>query len=298
MLERFAHFLLKRSRNAALVAFLCSILPVLLGSISVMIVALVTLRKGEREGFFVLAWGILPLLARAFVDKSYLFFAAAVMAFVLVWGMAALLRRCSSWSVVLEVSALLGVCVVLMTLAFREQVVLWWVSHISDYMKVIVEGGYLNANEVLSHAQILWLAQVASGIEVLVLLLLAGFKLALARWWEGCAFKAIEFRKELIQTRFDRWALLLFVLLLVAAILLKAVVFVEALIPLTGLYIVAGLCMLHDWMQGYKYARSALLGFYIVVILFPYAIVLALILGLVNSGLNLKVKMLESNVKK
>ena len=298
MLERFAHFLLKRSRNAALVAFLCSILPVFFGSISVMIVALVTLRKGEREGFFVLAWGVLPLLARAFVDKSYLFFTAAVIAFVLVWGMATLLRRYSSWSILLEVSALLGVGVVLITLAFHESIVLWWSGHINDYMKVVVDAGYLKADEVLLPAQVLWLAQIASGIEVLVLLLLAGFKLAVARWWEGRVVKTVEFRKELLQTRFNRWALLLFVLLLLAAIGLKAIVFVEALIPLAGLYIVAGLCMLHYWMQGYKYARSALFGFYVVVIIFPYTIALALILGLVDSGLNLKVKMLEHNVKK
>ena len=293
MLERFAHFLLKRSRNAALVAFLCSILPAFFGSISVMIVALVTLRKGEREGFFVLAWGVLPLLARAFVDDSYLFFAVAVISFVLVWGMAALLRRYSSWSIVLEVSAWLGVCAVLITLTFREEVVVWWSTHISDYMKAIVNAGYMKADEVLSQTQILWLAQVASGIEALLLLLLAGFKLVLARWWEGRVVKTVEFRKELIQARLNRGVLLLFIVLLLAAIGLKTIVLVEMLIPLMGCYVIAGLCMLHYWMQGYKYARSALLGFYIVVIIFPYAIALALILGLVDSGMNLRVKMVD-----
>lgn len=298
MLEKFAHFLLKRSKNAALAAFLCSVLPVFLGSISVMIVALVTLRKGWREGFFVLAWGILPLLARAVVDKSYLFFAAAVIAFVLVWGMAVLLRRYSSWSLVLEVSALLGVCVVLLTQAFHENIVLWWSGHINDYMKLVVDAGYLKTNEVLLPAQVLWLAQLASGIEVLLLLLLAGLKLVIARWWEGRVVKTVALRKELLQARFNRWAFLLFVVLLLAAVGLKAVIFVEALIPLAGLYIVAGFCLLHYWMQGYKYARSALFGFYVVVVIFPYAIVLALVLALVDSSVNLRTKMLENKVKK
>ena len=293
MLGRFAHFLLKRDKNAALVAFLCSILPVFFGSISIMIVALGTLRKGEREGFFVLAWGVLPLLARAFVDRSYLFFAAAVIAFVLVWGMAAMLRHYSSWSVLLELSALLGVCAVLVTLVFRESVVIWWVAYISDYMQLIVKGGYLNADEVLPRSQVLWIAQVASGIEVLVLLLAAGLKLAVVRWWEGRVFPTVTFRKELLQTRFNLWALLLFFLLLLAAFVLKAVVFVDALIPLAGLYIVSGLCMLHYWMQGYKYARSALFGFYIVLVIVPYALVLALALGLIDSVFNLRVRIRE-----
>lgn len=298
MLERFAHFLLKRSRNAALVAFLCSILPVFFGSISVIIVALVTLRKGTKEGFFVLAWGVLPLVARAFVEQSYLFFAAAVSAFLLVWGMAILLRRYSSWSLLLQISAFVTVCVVLFTFAFQESLILWWSSHISSYMKVVVDAGYLNADEVLSSEQVLLLSHMASGVEVLLLLLMASFKLAIARWWEARIVKTIAFRKELLQARLDRWVLLLFVALLLAAIVFKALVFVEALIPLAGFYIVTGLCMLHYWMQGYKYARSALFGFYIVVIIFPYALGFALVLGLVDSGLNLKVRILESNVKK
>lgn len=298
MLERFAHFLLKRSRNAALVAFLCSILPAFFGSISLIIVALVTLRKGEREGFFVLAWGVLPLVTRALVDNSYLFFAVAIISFVLVWGMAALLRRYASWSIVLKISACLGVCAVLVTLVFRDSIVLWWSLHINNYMKVIVDAGYINANEALTSSQVLSLAQVASGIEILLLLLLAGFKLAVARWWEGRVVKTVEFRNELLQTRLDRWVLLLFAVLLLTVIGLRTIACVDMLIPVIGCYVVAGLCMLHYWMQGYKYARLALLGFYVVVIIFPYAIGLALVLGLVDSGLNLKLRMLQNNVKK
>ncbi len=293
MLERFAHFLLKKNGNAALAAFLCSILPVFFGSISTVIVGLVTLRKGEREGFFVLAWGILPLLARAFVDKSYLFFATAAIAFVLVWGMAAIMRHYSSWTVLLEVSALLGVCVVLATLFFRESVVLWWADHINNYMQVIVDREYINASEKLSRSQILWFAQLASGIEVLLLLLVVGVKMAVIRWWEARTFKTVAFRKAFLQMRFSPWALVLFFVLLLAASVLKEIIFVEALIPLAGLYVVSGLCMLHYWMQGYKYARSALIGFYIVLIIFPYAAVLALILGLVDSGFNLRRRISE-----
>lgn len=296
MLGRFAHFLLKRSRNAALVAFLCGILPVFFASVSVVIVALVTLRKGEREGLFVLAWGILPFLARAYVAESYMLFAAALIAYVLVWGMAAILRRYSSWSVVLEVCALLGVCVVLITHFFQESIVQWWATHINDYLQMVVNEGVINADEVLSQDRVLWLAKLATGFEVLLLLVVAGLKLLVARWWEERAFKTGSLRKEILQTRFNRWALLLFVTLLFAASVFRKLVFVDALIPLTGLYVIAGLCALHFWLQGYKYARSALIGFYIVLIIFPYVMVLALILGLVDSGLNLRVKMLKSEV--
>lgn len=296
MLSRFAHFLLKKNRNAALVAFLCSILPVFFGSISVIVVALVTLRKGMRDGFFVLAWGILPLLAQAFVDESYLFLAATMLAFVLAWGMAVLLRHFASWSVLLEVCLLLGICAVFVSFAFQSVIEQWWVKQIHDYTQMIIEGGFVQASEVPSETEILRLARVAFGVEVLLLILIAGMKLAVARWWEASLCKTVHFRQELLLAKFSRWGLLLFILLALATALSESWLFVDALIPVTGLFIVAGLCMLHYWMQGYKYARFALLGFYIVLIIFPYIVVLPLIFGLVDSGLNLRVKLLKKEV--
>lgn len=296
MLSRFAHFLLKKNRNAALVAFLCSILPVFFGSISVIIVALVTLRKGARDGFFVLAWGVLPLLAQAYVDESYLFFATAVLAFMLVWGMAVLLRHFSSWSVLLEVCIFLGVCAVFVSSVFQSAIEQWWIQQINDYMQMAVENGFIQAGDKPSSAALHGLARIAFGVEVLLLILIAGMKLAVARWWEASFCKTIHFRQELLLAKFSRCGLLLFILLALTTLLSKSWLFLDALIPVVGLFIVAGLCMLHYWMQGYKYARLALMGFYIVLIIFPYIVVLPLIFGLVDSGLNLRVKLLKKEV--
>jgi hypothetical protein len=296
MLSRFAHFLLKKNKNAAMVAFLCSILPVFLGSISVIIVALVALRKGARDGFFVLAWGILPLLAQAFVEKSYVFFAAAILAYVLVWAMAVILRRCSSWSTLLEVCVLLSVAVVLVSFVFQSQIEQWWVKQIHNYMQMMVDQGLIQTNDKLSEVQVNELANITSGVEMLLLLLMAGFKLAVSRWWEGSVFKKISLRQELLHIKLNRWELLLFFLLVLAAAVTTKMIFVTVLIPVAGFYAIAGLCMLHYWMQGYKYARLALLGFYMVLIVFPYVVVLPLILGLVDSGLNLRVKLIRKEV--
>ncbi|MCD8542055.1 MAG: hypothetical protein LRY69_00995 [Gammaproteobacteria bacterium] len=77
------------------------------------------------------------------------------------------------------------------------------------------------------------------------------------------------------------------------AILSRSIFVMTMLIPLFGLYVGVGLCMLHSWMQGYRYAWLALSGFYVVLVIFPYVSAFPLILGLVDSGLNLRVRMLK-----
>ncbi|MCD8542054.1 MAG: hypothetical protein LRY69_00990 [Gammaproteobacteria bacterium] len=202
--------MLKRSRNAALVAFFCSIFPGFLGTLSLIVVAFVTLRGGAKEGFFVLSWGVLPLLAHSFVDQSYLVFIVEGAAFVLTWGMSVVLRRSSSWSVFITVILFfVSIAVILFSYPFHVSLEQWWVVHISDYMQIIVDEGILPNDGALSTLQIDFLAQIAIGVEVLLALLAIYFKLALARWWESKLDKRILFKKEMLNARLGYFCLIL-----------------------------------------------------------------------------------------
>lgn len=293
MLVRFANFLLKRSRNAALVAFFCSIFPAFLGAVSVIIVAFVTLRKGAKEGFFVLSWGVLPLLAHSFVDQAYLVFFLESIAFVLTWAMSIVLRRSSSWSVLLQLSYFMGIAVILLSYPFYESLEKWWLVHISAYVQMIADEGVFSIDPSLYAQHIGFLAKIAIGVEVLLALLSIYFKLALARWWESKIDKRISFKKEILNARLGYLSLMLIVFFVVVTMLSRSIFVMTILIPLCGLYVAVGLCMLHSWMQGYRHAWLALSGFYVVLVVFPYFSAFPLILGLVDSGLNLRVRMLK-----
>ncbi len=296
MLNKFAHFLLKRNRNAAIVAFLCGILPVFLGAISVIILALITLRKGARDGFFVLSWGVLPVLARGFVDHNYILLTTSSLTFVLVWIMAVMLFHKATWSTLFELCIILSVFSVCLALFFQPDIDQWWVEHITSYMQMMVQEGFIQADDKLTSSQVEVLAQLSTGVEALLLLLFAGVKLAIARWWDMTTVKAQGFRQEFLQVRLAPWLLLLFMVLGLAAWISAKVIFMTLLIPVAGFLAIAGLCLLHAWMQGYKYAGLALFGFYIVLIVVPYVLALPLLIGLVDSGLNLRVKLIRKEV--
>lgn len=288
MLERWAQFLLKNKNLAACIAFLCGVLPMFFASISAIIVALITLRKGARDGLFVLVWGILPFLARAYVAKSYLLFAVTIAAFILVWVMAVLLRRYASWNVLLDACVLLSVVIVLGIMLLPVDPVAWWQNHINDYIETLTRQGVVNAADKPSAQIILWMAKCATGAEVFFLFFVASMKIMIARWWEGIAFKTKGLRGELLQARLSRWVIALSALLLLAVGLSNNALFLDTLLPIAGFYVIAGLCLLHYWLQGYKYAAVALFGFYTVVVLFPYVLGVVILLGLVDSGFKLR----------
>ncbi|MCD8500037.1 MAG: hypothetical protein LRY43_03010 [Gammaproteobacteria bacterium] len=161
-------------------------------------------------------------------------------------------------------------------------------------MQIIVDEGILPNDGALSTLQIDFLAQIAIGVEVLLALLAIYFKLALARWWESKLDKRILFKKEMLNARLGYFCLIFEHFFSCGCDFYRVVFFVMTmLIPLFGLYVGVGLCMLHSWMQGYRYAWLALSGFYVVLVIFPYVSAFPLILGLVDSGLNLRVRMLK-----
>jgi len=293
MLARFAFFLLKRSRNAALVAFFCSVFPAFLGAISLIVVAFVTLRKGAKEGFFVLSWAVLPLFAHSFVDESYVMLAVEGVAVILIWGASVVLRYSSSWSLLLQLFSFMSVVVIVLSYPFQVSLEKWWVAHISAYIQMIADEQIFSIHGELSTLQITFLAKIAMGVEVLLVLLGICFKLALARFWESRLYKHISFKKEMLAARLSYSTLILSIVLVAVVILSRSIFVMAILIPLIGLYVAVGLCMLHSWMQGYRHAWLALSGFYVILVIFPYFSAFPLILGLVDSGLNLRVRMLK-----
>lgn len=289
MLYQLAHFLLKKRSRAAFLAFLCSIFPLMFAPISAVLVALITLCHGRREGFFVLAWGILPLLARAYVEKSVLMFILSAASFLLVWVMALILRRYSSWSMLLNSLAFASIGIVLSVYTlFPGDIVVWWQHHLDNYKQLLAQQDYFPVAEILPPSLLAWLAKLATSFEVFFLFFAAGMKLVAARWWQGLAFKRHIVSQELVQVRLNRWVLALTILLVLCAWVLHQPIFIDMLLPVLGFYILAGLCLLHAILRRYPYARWILFGFYSVVFLFPYTLSLMAILGLVDSGFKLR----------
>lgn len=286
MLKSFAHYLLKNRSNAAWVALAFSI-PAFLSTFSIVIVGLVTLRKGAKEGFYVLIWATLPFIAHAYAAKSIAFFVIALSSFVFFWLFALLLKRYGSWSLVLQVAAVVCVVVVAGAHIVYGDVVQMWQSYISE----VIQHSSMFENVQISSASLHAIASVATGVELLFAMVAIMLKLVVARWWQASIFNPGGLRKELLQVRLDKLVLLLFVLLMVLALAYKTFVPIDLLLPLLGAYILAGLSVLHFWLGSYRHALLALVGFYIAVAMVPAVLLMVAVFAAVDSVVNLRVKM-------
>jgi hypothetical protein len=289
MLQKIAQFLLQKRSHAAAIAFLCGVLPFVFAGLGMIIMAFVTLRKGAREGLFVLFWAALPLVASAYVAGEYLSLALSLIGFFLVWGMAVGLACLSSWSFLIQVSALAGVAVVALVHLSGIDVVSWWMAHLENYWQMIGPEDGAVSEEV--KVKLRFLASLATGFEVFVLLSMALLKLVFARWLQAITVNPGGLKKELHQIYLGRGCLIVLSVLGLAALLSQSWSMLDTLLPLAGMYMIAGLSVLHYWLAPYRYAVPAILGFYVIIVIVPYAMLAPLLIGVLDSGLNLRKKM-------
>src|SRR3990167_7335999 len=146
LLRRLTDFVLQSRLKAMGVAFLFSFIPLIGGSISILIAALVTLRKGAFEGTFVLGAAILPYLFSyaaygASEEAELVFIATSVIVAinVLTWLYALVLRRYSNWSLVIEGAALSGIMIVAVIYLAYHNIQNWWVAELTHYLNKMVE---------------------------------------------------------------------------------------------------------------------------------------------------------------
>jgi hypothetical protein len=117
-------------RQAATVAVLFGLIP-MLNLLSAAIVALVTLRKGPREGFLVMMWALLPAGLHWLQGDN-----ASVIMLVGVLVLAQVLRRTQSWQQVLLLATLLGLLLQL-SLPLQQE----YLASIRDRLITVLESG-------------------------------------------------------------------------------------------------------------------------------------------------------------
>ena len=105
-IKQFAEYLLENRKRAIIVAIICSLLP-MFSWIATVILSLFTLRKGAKEGLYVLIGLAIPILAIG-LFKGLVGILVPI-GFVVSWLLAIVLRHTMSWQRVIEISVLLAI---------------------------------------------------------------------------------------------------------------------------------------------------------------------------------------------
>lgn len=303
LLRRITDFILQGRLQAMGTAFICAFLP-LVGTVSVLIAALVTLRKGVQEGALVLVAATLPVLisyAGFPVDSaaaSYTVSPANAVSFVVIinvltWLYAVVLRRYPSWSLVIQLAGFVAVVTVVAVHIAYPDVRAWWQDWLTNYFgHVEQEAGQLSAEDVKANKAMIGnvvasIAPYATGIIAAIVSFYALLQLLLARWWQAAMFNPGGLRKELLVIRMSYAAGAVFVLGLVLSYWSSALI-VDVMPVLYLVFGLAGFSLLHSIANNNKASWFLFALVYIVITVIPTAVILIAMAALLDTWLDFR----------
>lgn len=300
-LRRFTDFVMQNRLQAIATAFITAFIPVI-GSISILIAALVTLRKGAFEGALVALAATLPYIISYFVavpaaDQAQMAFAMLAILMVsnvLTWLFAVTLRQFNNWNLTLELGALIGIIAVAVVHLFYPDIQAWWVAQLKIYFaKAANSVGNLDLESPpkLDEVQLRTINAMrhyATGFVTVSILFNALIQLLMARWWQAVIFNPGGLRKELYQIHFGRIAGTFFVAGLALSFAGNEFA-LDAMPVLYAIFFIAGLSLLHQFVAMTKNGWLWLIVIYSgIVWLFPISIVLIAIIALLDAGLDFR----------
>lgn len=300
-LQRYTNYLLQHRWQTIALAFAITFVPIV-GIIGILIAALFTLCRGIVEGAILTIAATLPYVISFFLtgkqDATFplVVWAAvgvAVLSNVLTWVFAVMLRRQASWSLILQISALLGVLVVSVIHLAYPQVTDWWGKELQSYYTQAQAMAGMVKSQAANDSQleaINFTKQFATGLMAAAIIFNALLQLIVARWWQAALYKPGILRKELHNIRLSQLAGVLFAVSIVLSYLGNTVV-LDIMPILYMLFGAAGLSLIH-YLFGLLHSPSAWLWLsvvYIAIILsLPSSLMVISLLALLDIWFDLR----------
>lgn len=280
MRNNLAEFVMRGRKQAILTALLFTFIP-FLGWVGDVIVALVTLRKGPKEGALVLLWVVLPGVVIASLGYSQLWFYDVIGGSVVTYGLAVILRS-SGWSMVLQCGAVLALIGVFAAHIWTPTLAHDWFSEITLYLNATNQQFNLGIEPNTLQQLAIQLTKIATGMQFGLLLLADLFNLLVARWWQARLYNPEGLKIELCAVRLGFFPVCILVLILLGSFAGMAVA-VDSLPVVLLPFILAGLSLLHGLLAITKVSKLWLIGFYgLLVLFFPYLGALLVIAALAD----------------
>lgn len=294
MLKKFGEFILRSRLHASLAALICALLPFIGGWLAAVIVAVVTLRKNFFDGFLVVLWASLPAIAWAIDGNWFLLITNGVFGFVMVWLLAAVLKRTSSWSATIGLSALIGLLIVLVVHLIFGEPHMWWIKQLTSAVSQssqMLSGSAdaIDAKQIQSAIQ--HVAPFLTGLQTIAILLFAVVALIGARAVEGALLAKTNLNKELYFIRIHRAGIILLAIFAVLAVW-GPLIFRDFLPVIVLPFVLAGFSLVHGMVALKKWSSLYFFGFYafvfLAIIFYPPLLLLVVLIAVVDSIVNFR----------
>lgn len=283
VLHRFASYVMRGRRQAIVMGLLFTILP-LLGWVSNVIVSLVTLRKGAKEGAIVLLWVILPAVVAASLGNRWIILYGILGGSLFTYVLSLILRQTQSWKSVLTASLLLGLVAVLLVHVVIPNIDAVWTSQFAHYALAVKKQFDLAVNVTRLQPFI----KFATGFQVAFISLSVLINLVLARGLQSMLYNPGQLSPELAGVRLNKWVV--FILLVILLLSYLKVALAQDMLPVIVLvFLLAGLSILHAVAHLKKLAKGWLILFYVLLmVFFPYIAAILIVFAVVDSLVDLR----------
>ncbi len=285
-LQRFTQYILEHPYRLLMLTTFGTFIPVL-GSMSIIIAAFITLVKSEVEGLVLtlactLALAVslyLPIAGTAPSLAFWLTLGIAVGSNLVTYVLAVMLARNTSFNTLLQITALGGVLIVSVVHLAYPDVVIWWGQHLQAYydkqlqslqnVAAAIQPGVDAATIDAVQEFISMLKHYLTGVAIAAALFSAFLQLIAARWWQMTVLKSSKLRHELCNIRLSPLAGILFIISMGLAIVENSVI-LDATPIIYMLFTAAGLSLVHFFLGLIKTSMSWfwLIFVYVMLILF------------------------------
>lgn len=287
-LTKQAEFLLQSKQRTLLCAAVLAVLPYC-AWLAMTIVALVTLRKGEREGGQLLVWVMFAhAMMSAIASPLFLVVVNTVIFFVPCYVAACILRMSASWQAVAGVLFLQVIMSALLIQAFAPEWVVSQYAMIQSIFKSTQPDHALTKwlNDPTSVSELV-MANYAFGIQLMSAVMSVLVAVVMARSIQSRLYYPGAFAREMLMFRGNKLSFIVIIILGMAAWHLNMVA-MNVLPVLALFYMMAGLSLCASVIVG-KTARLTLLLLVVPLMFIPFVMgPLYIIVGLLDSVFNLR----------
>jgi len=282
-MRALAKFVMSRRIQAVLVTVGFALLGLLLPPASYLsgaAVALVTLRRGAREGVLIIAGAT---AAAAVLAGLVLGDTVPALVFVLgmwlpLWLLAIVWRNTVSLAWTLQAAAGIGVLtVVLMHLVLQDPAA-WWRALLEALRPAMEQAGVF-ADGAAMEGALDAAARLMTGLMAAALVFSLMISLFIARWWQAALYNPGGFRQEFHALRADRRIAVVLVVVLLLSLVDRGVIGALATdLAMVGivLYLFQGLALIHGMVAAFRANVFWLVGLYALMVLASPQMVLLL----------------------
>lgn len=289
MMKLFAAYIMRGRLEAVFTASTLAVLSMLFTPLSIVssaTVALVTLRKGAKEGIIILACSCLVAGAiSAFLHINYLI--ALIFALLLwlpVWLIAIVLREGRHISLAVEIAVLMGIVGAICFYLFNSDPAAMWKELLPQM--VPPRAKVANVQEMIAEVAPYMTGMFAAGVVNIML-----FGLFLGRWWQSLLYNPGGFKEEFLTLRAQprlSWICIGIVAIgLVSHGKISEIAW-NAAIVMFVMYVFIGTAVLHPVFASMNIGNLAVPMFYITLFLIPHVLLPVALVGLADSWLDLR----------